>query len=162
DELVELMDKEEAKDVEELLTHPEDSAGGIMTTDFVALPREFTAAQAIDELRAKKPDPQLTYYLYVVDAEGKLEGVLSLRDRRRGPSPRARSPRFDPRVPRRDGARDHHRLRRQRCRRRHDVHLRRRALRLRDDVALAPVNRRSARDPGDVRTYGRGHRQGIV
>ncbi|TMG50360.1 MAG: magnesium transporter [Chloroflexi bacterium] len=80
DELVELMDKEEAKDVEELLTHPEDSAGGIMTTDFVALPREFTAAQAIDELRAKKPDPQLTYYLYVVDAEGKLEGVLSLRD----------------------------------------------------------------------------------
>src|SRR5256885_1923506 len=80
EELVELMDKEEAQDVEELLTHSEDSAGGIMTTDFVALPREFTAAQAIDELRAKKPDPQLTYYLYVVDAEGKLEGVLSLRD----------------------------------------------------------------------------------
>src|SRR2546427_4823843 len=80
DELVELMDKEEAKDVEELLTHSEDSAGGIMTTDFVALPREFTAAQAIDELRAKKPDPQLTYYLYVVDGEGKLEGVLSLPD----------------------------------------------------------------------------------
>jgi len=80
DELVELMDKEEAQDVEELLTHSEDSAGGIMTTDFVALPRELTAAQAIDELRTKKPDPQLTYYLYVVDAEGKLEGVLSLRD----------------------------------------------------------------------------------
>jgi Mg2+ transporter MgtE len=80
DELVELMDKEEAQDVEELLTHSEDSAGGIMTTDFVALPRELTAAQAIDELRAKKPDPQLTYYLYVVDGEGKLEGVLSLRD----------------------------------------------------------------------------------
>ncbi len=80
DELVELMDKEEAQDVEELLTHSEDSAGGIMTTDFVALPRELTAAQAIDELRAKKPDPQLTYYLYVVDGDGKLEGVLSLRD----------------------------------------------------------------------------------
>src|SRR5205807_1749644 len=47
DELVELMDKEEAKDVEELLTHSEDSAGGIMTTDFVALPRELTAAKAI-------------------------------------------------------------------------------------------------------------------
>jgi Mg2+ transporter MgtE len=80
EELVELMEDEEAHDVEELLTHPEDSAGGIMTTDFVALPGEFTAAQAIDELRAKKPDPQLTYYLYVVDAEGTLEGVLSLRD----------------------------------------------------------------------------------
>src|SRR5438477_171357 len=64
----------------EPLEPPEDAPGGIMTTDFVALPRELTAAQAIDELRAKKPDPQLTYYLYVVDGEGKLEGVLSLRD----------------------------------------------------------------------------------
>ena len=80
EELVELMETEEAKDVEELLTHSEDSAGGIMTSDFVALAGGLTAAQAIDELRAKKPDPQLTYYLYVVDGEGKLEGVLSLRD----------------------------------------------------------------------------------
>src|SRR3989454_5305334 len=80
EELVELMETEEAKDVEELLTHSEDSAGGIMTSDFVALAAGLTAAQAIDELRAKKPDPQLTYYLYVVDGEGTLEGVLSLRD----------------------------------------------------------------------------------
>jgi CBS domain-containing protein/sporulation protein YlmC with PRC-barrel domain len=80
EELVELMEKEEAKDVEELLTHSADSAGGIMTSDFVALAGGLTAAQAIDELRAKKPDPQLTYYLYVVDGDGKLEGVLSLRD----------------------------------------------------------------------------------
>ncbi|TMC69730.1 MAG: magnesium transporter [Chloroflexi bacterium] len=80
EELVDLMEEEEAQDVEQLLTHSEDSAGGIMTTDFVALPGEMTAAQAIDELRAKKPDPELTYYLYVVDGEGKLEGVLSLRD----------------------------------------------------------------------------------
>ena len=80
EELVELMEKEEAEDVEELLTHPEDSAGGIMTSDFVALDGGLTAAQAIDELRAKRPDPELTYYLYVVDSEGTLEGVLSLRD----------------------------------------------------------------------------------
>jgi CBS domain-containing protein/sporulation protein YlmC with PRC-barrel domain len=78
--LVELMEKEEAKDVAELLTFPEDSAGGIMTTDFLALPDGLTAAQAIDELRAKQPDPELTYYLYVVDGEGRLDGVLSLRD----------------------------------------------------------------------------------
>ena len=80
DELVELMEKEEAKDVSELLTYPEDSAGGIMTSDLYAIPAELTAAQAIDDLRARKPDPELTYYLYVVDDEGKLEGVLSLRD----------------------------------------------------------------------------------
>src|SRR5437868_3097315 len=80
EELVDLMEKEEASDVEELLTYPEDSAGGIMATDFVALPGEQTAAQSIDQLRERKPDPQLTYYLYVIDAEEKLEGVLSLRD----------------------------------------------------------------------------------
>ncbi|OLD52282.1 MAG: magnesium transporter [Chloroflexi bacterium] len=80
EELVELMEKEEKQDVEELLTYAEDSAGGIMTTDYVALAGGLTAAQAIDELRVRKPDPQLTYYLYVVDDEGRLEGVISLRD----------------------------------------------------------------------------------
>src|SRR3989441_8972537 len=77
EELVELMEKEEAEDVEELLTYHEDSAGGIMTKDLIALPGGLTAAQAIDELRENKPDPELTYYLYVVDGDGKLEGVLS-------------------------------------------------------------------------------------
>lgn len=80
EELVDLMQKEEAADVEELLTYPEDAAGGIMTTDFVALPAELTAAQAIDRLRELQPDPELTYYLYVVDGEGRLDGVISLRD----------------------------------------------------------------------------------
>ena len=80
DELVELMEKEEGEDVEHLLSHSEDSAGGIMTTDFVALPRELTAAAAIDRLRELRPDPESAYYLYVIDAEGRLDGVVSLRD----------------------------------------------------------------------------------
>ena len=80
DDLVELMEKEEGADVEHLLSHSEDSAGGIMTTDFVALPRELTAAAAIDRLREIKPDPESAYYLYVIDAEGRLDGVVSLRD----------------------------------------------------------------------------------
>jgi len=80
EDLVELMEKEEGEDVEQLLAHSEDSAGGIMTTDFVALPRELTAAAAIDRLRELKPDPESAYYLYVIDAEGRLDGVVSLRD----------------------------------------------------------------------------------
>jgi magnesium transporter len=80
EELVDLMQKDEAKDVEELLTYPEDSAGGIMTTDFIALSADLTAAQAIDRLREIQPDPELTYYLYVVDAQQRLDGVISLRD----------------------------------------------------------------------------------
>ena len=80
EELIELMQEEEGSDVEELMAYPEDSAGGMMTTDFVALPREIDAAAAIDRLRVLKPDPELAYYLYVVDAEGRLDGVVSLRD----------------------------------------------------------------------------------
>ncbi len=80
EELIELMEQEEGDDVAELLAYPEDSAGGIMTTDFVALPRELTAGQAIDRLRELQPDPAAAYYLYVVDAEGRLDGNVSLRD----------------------------------------------------------------------------------
>ena len=80
DELVELMEDEEGSDVEELLAYPEDSAGGIMTTEFVALPRDLTAGQAIERLRELQPDPALAYYLYVVDGEGRLDGNISLRD----------------------------------------------------------------------------------
>ncbi|HYR93943.1 MAG TPA: CBS domain-containing protein [Methylomirabilota bacterium] len=80
EELVDLMEKDEKEDVEALLTHDEDTAGGIMTTQFFALPADLTAEQAIDRLRELKPDPELTYYLYVVDAQGRLDGVISLRD----------------------------------------------------------------------------------
>lgn len=80
EELIELMEEEEGADVEELLAYAEDSAGGIMTTDFLALPRDLTAGQAIDRLRELQPDPALVYYLYVVDADGRLDGNLSLRD----------------------------------------------------------------------------------
>ena len=78
--LVDLMDKEEADDVEEILAYPEDSAGGIMTTDVLSFPRDITAQEAIERLRKAKPDPELAYYLYVVDANDRLEGILSLRD----------------------------------------------------------------------------------
>src|SRR5437867_1773364 len=80
EELVDLTEEEEAADVEELLSYPEDSAGGIMTTDFIALPAQLTAAAAIDKLRELQPDAELTYYLYVVDGQGRLDGVISLRD----------------------------------------------------------------------------------
>ncbi len=80
EELIELMEPKESEDVEELLTYDENSAGGIMTTDFIALPRTMTAAQAIDRLRELRPDPEVAYYLYVVDEHNVLLGNVSLRD----------------------------------------------------------------------------------
>ncbi|MEK7860020.1 MAG: CBS domain-containing protein, partial [Chloroflexota bacterium] len=46
----------------------------------IALPRELTAGDAIERLRQLKPAPELAYYVYVVAAEQRLEGVISLRD----------------------------------------------------------------------------------
>jgi magnesium transporter len=79
-EILQLMEHDEAEEARELLGYPEDSAGGIMTPDFVALPSHVTAAQAIERIRELEPDAETIYYLYVTDDEGKLAGVLSLRD----------------------------------------------------------------------------------
>src|SRR3954469_633810 len=80
EEILALMEQEEAAEVQELLAYPEESAGGIMTTEFVAVPATLTAAQAIDKLRELEPDAETIYYVYVVDEEENLVGVLSLRD----------------------------------------------------------------------------------
>lgn len=74
------MEKEEAADVEELLEHDEDTAGGLMTTEYLAFPPEQTAAQAIEEIRRQSPETELIYYIYIIDSDEHLLGVLSLRD----------------------------------------------------------------------------------
>ncbi len=80
EEILALMQKTEAEEVKELLSYPEESAGAIMTTEFIAIPATLTAAQAIDRLRELEPDAETIYYVYVVDDDGRLVGVLSLRD----------------------------------------------------------------------------------
>ena len=79
-EILSLMEREEADEVTGLLGYPEDSAGGIMTTEFVAVPESLTAAQTIERLRELEPDAETIYYVYVTDDDGRLAGVLSLRD----------------------------------------------------------------------------------
>jgi magnesium transporter len=79
-EILALMERDEAEELGELLAYPEDSAGGLMTTEFVAIPSALTCAQAIDRLRELEPDAETIYYVYIVDAEERIVGVLSLRD----------------------------------------------------------------------------------
>lgn len=74
-----LAEMEDAEDVEELLEHPEDSAGGIMLPHVVALRATTTAQEAITLLRRLKPTDESVYYLFVTDEDGRLIGVLSLR-----------------------------------------------------------------------------------
>jgi CBS domain-containing protein len=80
DEILGHMEREEAEEVQELLGYPEDSAGGIMTTAYIAVEEHLTAADAIDRLRELEPDAETIYYVYVTDEEDRLVGVLSLRD----------------------------------------------------------------------------------
>lgn len=72
--------EDEADDIRGLLKYPEDTAGGIMTTDYIALPENITADEAINRLREIAPEAESIYYVYVVDPETLLKGVLSLRD----------------------------------------------------------------------------------
>ncbi len=80
DEILAHMEKDEVDEVQELLGYDEDSAGGLMTTEFIAVEERMTAGEAIDRLRELEPDAETIYYVYVLDEDGRLVGVLSLRD----------------------------------------------------------------------------------
>lgn len=81
EDLLNRMEGEEQADVAELLPYEDDTAGGLMTTEFVTLPRELTVGLALARLREMAETPNMIYYLYVVEEEAswKLCGVIALR-----------------------------------------------------------------------------------
>ena len=79
-ELLQLMDSDDAEDVRELMQYAEDTAGALMTSEFVGLSLHLTAEQAINRIRELAPRAETVYYVYVVDEEERLQGVLSLRE----------------------------------------------------------------------------------
>jgi magnesium transporter len=79
-ELLNLMEHEEAEDVRKLLTYPDDSAGGIMTTEFVAVRPDLTVEQALTFLRETSQEAENIFYVYVTDKQDHLLGVFSLKD----------------------------------------------------------------------------------
>ena len=79
-ELLNLMEDEEAEDVRKLLTYPDNSAGGIMTTEFVAIGPNLTAEQVISILRESAHEAENIFYIYVTDSDQHLVGVFSLKD----------------------------------------------------------------------------------
>ncbi|MGB5985820.1 MAG: magnesium transporter, partial [Desulfobacterales bacterium] len=79
DTILEKMKAEDSEEVEGLLGYDDDTAGGIMNPDFIALDMEITARQAIESLQREYSQVEMPFYLYVVDSEGRLAGVSSLR-----------------------------------------------------------------------------------
>ncbi|HOH92292.1 MAG TPA: CBS domain-containing protein, partial [Anaerolineaceae bacterium] len=82
EQLLSLMEDEDEIEMRQLLAYPENSAGGIMTTEFAWVPGEFNVEQALTHLRTSEEakEDEFMYYLYILDHEERLEGVVSLRD----------------------------------------------------------------------------------
>lgn len=78
-ELLKRMKKEESEDVQEQLAYPEESAGRIMSTDFLALNSLTTAGDAISAIQLAGEDVDVPFYLYVIDDDDRLKGVVSLK-----------------------------------------------------------------------------------
>jgi len=74
------MEKDIADDVKELLTHPEQEAGGMMTTSYLSFSPSTTAMEALEKFRSEAADVDLVSYVYVTDEDERLLGVISLRD----------------------------------------------------------------------------------
>lgn len=81
-ELLGRMDHEDAEEVRELLRYQEDDAGGLMTTDYVAVSEDMTAGEVIEYIRSLEEVPDVVHYIYVVDdlENERLLGVTNLRD----------------------------------------------------------------------------------
>lgn len=78
--ILESIEREEAEDIQELLSHEEDTAGGLMTNEFIAYPPETAVKEAIQKFRKDAEEVETVYYIYVIDANEKLIGVVSLRE----------------------------------------------------------------------------------
>lgn len=79
EKLLRLMGVEDAQEIRRLLGYKDGTAGGMMTTQFVAVPREATVREVIEVLRGLEEDHPTVHYVYVNDEYGKLVGCLSLR-----------------------------------------------------------------------------------
>lgn len=76
--LFEKLPEEDQKEVSELIRYEESSAGGIMTTEYACVPSDVSAGEALEIIRSKHEDIEMSWYVYVVDDEKRLAGILTL------------------------------------------------------------------------------------
>ncbi len=79
-ESIEKVDPEAAAEVEQLARWPAESAGGLMTTDYVAVPLDLKVEGVIERIRKGAAEAETVHYVYVVGKQNRLLGVASLRD----------------------------------------------------------------------------------
>jgi magnesium transporter len=74
------MEKEELEEVDELLQYHPETAGGLMSPDFMYLDGELSVGEAIDKVQKRSEEKEMVFYLYITYGEGRLAGVVSLRE----------------------------------------------------------------------------------
>ena len=74
------VDEDTRKMINQVLNYPKDSAGSIMTMEYIDLQRSMTVEQAFDRIRATGLDSETIYTCYVTDSRRKLEGIVTVRD----------------------------------------------------------------------------------
>jgi magnesium transporter len=79
-EILERVERDEAREIQELLAYDDNTAGGLMTSAFVAYPPEMTVREAIERFRTDAAPVEHTYHIYVVAPDRRLVGVMSLRE----------------------------------------------------------------------------------
>jgi magnesium transporter len=82
EDIVSELPEEKRVETEKLLQYPPNTAGGLMTTEFVSVPADMPVDQALEAVRAlaRSGRKEATYAIYALDKEGRLAGVLSLRE----------------------------------------------------------------------------------
>jgi magnesium transporter len=78
--LLRLVDEADRRDIAMLKKYPEGTAGGVMTTDYAWLPEGLSVGEALERLRLQAPNTETLYYIYVLDTDRHLLGIVSLRD----------------------------------------------------------------------------------
>lgn len=79
-ELLARLPDDREEDLRELASHPEHTAGSLMSSEFITLPVTTTAGAALEWIRRERPEQHAMTYLYLLDQAGRLAGVASLRD----------------------------------------------------------------------------------
>ncbi|NAW68933.1 magnesium transporter [Vibrio sp. V27_P1S3P104] len=79
-QVLQQMDDEDRRDIERLVSYPEDCVGAVMTSDFATLTAQQTVEEAINQLRKIASERETIYQAYVVDEQMRLQGTVSLRD----------------------------------------------------------------------------------
>ena len=76
--VIDLLNKEEQEEIEEIMGYPQDSAGSMMATDIFTLYQDITCGDALSTLQDQQ-DAEMVFYLYITDENNSLVGVASLR-----------------------------------------------------------------------------------